>query len=51
MVLRNQTGKEPFKNAIKSSEIFPNYYIHRNGRMSRGGGVFIGMRKNLVSSH
>ena len=44
-------GKEPSKNAIKSSEIFPNDYIfHRNDRMSRGGGVFTGVKKNLVAT-
>ena len=44
-------GKEPSKNAIKSSEIFPDDYIfHRNDRISRGGGVFTGVKKNLVAT-
>ncbi|XP_053380040.1 uncharacterized protein LOC128548699 [Mercenaria mercenaria] len=43
-------GKEPSRNAINSCEIFPeNYNFYRNDRMSRGGGVFIGVRKDLVS--
>ena len=44
-------GKEPSKNAIKSSEIFPDDYIfHRNDRISCGGGVFTGVKKNLVAT-
>ena len=36
---------------IKSSEIFPGDYIfHRNDRISHGGGVFTGMKKNLVAT-
>ena len=43
-------GKEPAKNAIKTSEIFPSdFIIHRNDRMSRGGGVFTGVRKSLIA--
>ena len=43
-------GKEPSKNAIKTSEIFPeDFIIHRNYRMSRGGGVFTGVKKNLIA--
>ena len=42
-------GKEPSKSSIKSSEVFPDGYIfHRNDRMSRGGGVFTGVRADLV---
>lgn len=45
-----QPGKEPSKSAIKSCEIFPdNYTFHRNDRMSRGGGVFTGVRKELIA--
>ena len=44
-------GKDPDKDAIKSSEIFPtNLYIHRNDRGSRGGGVFTGVRKGPVAT-
>ena len=44
-------GKEPSKHAIKTSEIFPDDYIfHRNDRISRGGGVFTGVKKNLVAT-
>ena len=44
-------GKDPDKDAIKSSEIFPtNLYIHRNDRGNRGGGVFTGVRKGLVAT-
>ena len=43
-------GKEPAKNTIKTSEIFPSVFIiHRNDRMSRGGGVFTGVRKSLIA--
>ena len=43
-------GKEPSKNAIKNCEVFPDSFnFFRNDRMSRGGGVFIGVKKNLIS--
>ena len=43
-------GKEPAENAIKTSEIFPSdFIIHRNDRMSCGGGVFTGVRKSLIA--
>ena len=45
-----QPGKEPSKSAIKTCEIFPeDYIIHRNDRMSRGGGVFTGVKKHLIA--
>ena len=44
-------GKEPSKHAIKSSEIFPDDYIlYQNDRISGGGGVFTGVKKNLVAT-
>ena len=43
-------GKEPSRSAIKSCEVFPdNYNFYRNDRMSRGGGVFTGVKKDLIS--
>ena len=45
-----QPGKEPSKSAIKTCEIFPeDYIIHRNDKMSRGGGVFTGVKKHLIA--
>ena len=45
-----QPGKEPSKSAIKTCEIFPeDYIVHRNDRMSRGGGVFTGVKKHLIA--
>ena len=45
-----QPGKEPSKSAIKTCEIFPDsYIIHRNDRMSRGGGVFTGINKQFIA--
>jgi hypothetical protein len=43
-------GKNPTKDAIKSSEIFPSDYLHyRNGRGTLGGGVFILVHKSIIS--
>ena len=43
-------GKQPSKDAIKSSEIFPNNYtIYRNDRGTLGGGVFIMIHNSLIS--
>ncbi|CAG2184974.1 unnamed protein product [Mytilus edulis] len=43
-------GRDPEKNCIKSCEVFPdNYIFHRNDRDSLGGGVFTGIKSNLVS--
>ncbi|WAQ93543.1 hypothetical protein MAR_006014 [Mya arenaria] len=43
-------GKEPSKGAIKSSEISPdNFTFHRNDRLTRGGGVFTVVRKDLIA--
>ena len=45
-----QPRKEPSKSAIKTCEIFPDsYIIHRNDRMSRGGGVFTGINKQFIA--
>ena len=44
-------GKEPSKSAIKTCEIFPkDYVIHRNDRMSQGGGVFTGVKKQFIAN-
>ena len=46
-----QPGKEPSKSAIKTCEIFPeDYIIHRDDRMSRGGGVFTGVKKQFIAN-
>ena len=45
-----QPGKEPYKSSFKTCEIFPeDYIVHRNDRMSRGGGVFTGVKKHLIA--
>jgi len=44
-------GKNPSKDAIKSSEIFPvNYTAYRNDRGILGGGVFILVHNNLIGT-
>lgn len=44
-------GQNPSKDAIKSSEIFPvNYTADRNDRGILGGGVFILVHNNLIST-
>lgn len=43
-------GKNATKDAIKSSEIFPdNYTVYRNDRGTLGGGVFIMVKKDIIS--
>ena len=44
-------GKDPDKNAIKSSEVFPpSYTVHRNDRATgTGGGVFTATREGLIA--
>ena len=43
-------GKNPTKDGIKSSEIFPpNYTAYRNDRGTLGGGVFVLVEKSLTS--
>jgi len=45
-----KSGKNPIKDAIKSSEIFPSNYLHyRNDRGTLGGGVFILVHKSIIS--
>jgi hypothetical protein len=46
-----QPGKPTRKDAIKSSEVFPkNFKIYRNDRGTIGGGVFVGIHKDLIST-
>jgi hypothetical protein len=46
-----QPGKPTRKDAIKSSEVFPkNFKINRNDRGTIGGGVFVGIHKDLIST-
>ena len=44
-------GKDPEKNAIKTSEVFPtNYTIHRNDRSTGiGGGVFTAVKEGIIT--
>lgn len=45
-----QKQKNPSKNAIPLSEIFPpNYHVYRNDRGTLGGGVFILVEKSITS--
>jgi hypothetical protein len=46
-----QPGKPTRKDAIKSSEVFPkNFKIYRNDRGTLGGGVFVGIHEELIST-
>ncbi|CAG2252899.1 unnamed protein product [Mytilus edulis] len=43
-------GKNPTKDAIKSSEVFPeNYTAYRNDRGTLGGGVFILVQNDIIA--
>ena len=43
-------GKNPMKDAIKSSEIFPNNYTaYRNDRGTLGGGVFVLVHNDIIA--
>ena len=43
-------GKNPTKDAIKSSEVFPeNYIAYRNDRGTLGGGVFVLVNSDIIS--